>query len=69
MSEPRGIEKLGEKDYRGLLALGFTAGFIATSIVALVIGGVLAFQSIVAVLGPLEGSILGFYFGQRSKGY
>ena len=69
MSEPRGIEKLEEKDYRGLLALGFTIGFFTTCIAALIKEGMPALQLVAAFLGPLEGSIPGFYFGQRSKRY
>jgi len=65
--KPEGIGELQEKDYRGLLALGFTAGFFATSIVALISGGIPALQFTAAVLGPLEGSVLGFYFGRKSK--
>jgi len=67
-SKTQGIGELQEKDYRGLLALGFTAGFFATCTAALIAGGMPALQLTAAFLGSLEGSIIGFYFGQRGKG-
>jgi len=59
---------LEEKDYRGLLALGFTGVFGAMSAIALLLGGIPGLQTVAAVFGPMEGLILGFYFGEKSKG-
>ena len=66
--KPEGIEKFKEEDWRGILAVGFTAVFGAISAIALLLGGVPALQTVAAVFGPMEGLILGFYFGQKSKG-
>jgi len=66
-TKPEGIGELQEKDYRGLLALGFTGIFGTIAAIALMKEGIPALQTVAAIFGPLEGSILGFYFGRKSK--
>jgi len=66
--KPEGIEELKEEDWRGILAVGFTAAFGAISAIALLLSGVPALQTVAAVFGPMEGLIIGFYFGEKSKG-
>ena len=63
-----GVPQVEEKDWRGILAVGFTAAFAAIAIVALWIEGIEALQSVAAIFGSMEGLIIGFYFGQKSKG-
>lgn len=62
--KPEGFEK---EDWRGALAVGFTAIFGLISGIGLILGGLASFQAIAAVFGPMEGLVLGFYFGQKSK--
>jgi len=65
--KPVGIEELEEEDWRGILAVGFTGAFAAISSLAFYLGGLEAFQAVAAIFGPMEGLILGFYFGEKSK--
>jgi len=64
---PLGIAELEEEDWRGILAVGFTGAFAAISSLAFYLGGLEAFQAVAAIFGPMEGLILGFYFGEKSK--
>jgi len=64
---PIGIEELEEEDWRGILAIGFTGAFAAISSLAFYLGGLEAFQAVAAIFGPMEGLILGFYFGGKSS--
>ena len=66
MTEPK-FPQLEEKDYRGILALGFTATFAAISALSLYLTGTEGLSLVAAIFGPMEGLIVGFYFGKESK--
>jgi hypothetical protein len=54
------------KDIQGILALSVVGGTFGVAVVAIVTGVANA-VSVLASLLPLAGTIVGFYFGQKSQ--
>ena len=62
--EPRIFEKVEEEDYRGIMSLILTGGYV----VGVVVGAIVKPDSIPiisAVLGPLAGAAVGWYFREK----
>jgi len=62
--EPRIFEKVEEEDYRGLMSLILIGGYV----VGVVVGALVKPDSIPvisAVLGPLAGAAVGWYFREK----
>jgi len=60
-------QPIPEKHYRHIVALAFTGIFGTVTALALFLYGLDGLQLSTAILGPMEGLILGFYFGGPSK--
>lgn len=54
------------KDIQGILALSVVGGTFGVAVVAIVTGVANAVQVLASLL-PLAGTIVGFYFGQKSQ--
>ena len=62
--EPRIFEKVEEEDYRGIMSLILTGGYV----VGVIIGAIVkpdSISTISAVLGPLAGAAVGWYFREK----
>lgn len=67
LAPPIEIERLEEEDWRGLLALTFTASFIAICGISIwPLKDMELLKIIASIFGPMEGLILGFYFGGKT---
>ncbi len=63
--QPRILEKVEEEDYRGIMSLILIGGYV----VGVVVGAVVRPDSIAvisAVLGPLAGAAVGWYFREKA---
>ncbi len=61
-----GVSVGNPKDIQGILALTVVGGTFAVAAVAIVTGAASAVQVLASVL-PLAGTIVGFYYGQKSQ--
>lgn len=59
------FEKIHEEDYRGLIGVILTAGFVMGVIVTIIVKPD-AVPAIASTLGPLAGAAVGWYFREKA---